>query len=154
MKVVLSNGNEFDLVSNVVEPDPSLIFISFASGDNTMEHILNVFTGNDTIKVKDNNVSLKVYIGFNKCKSVTLEPNQHIKTVFVCPECGADSEYGKTKCDSCNKEFDEDGPISKEIYGNVCTVICSKSNIEDISDRLKDLEETIENLVTASLAAE
>ena len=140
--VILSDGHEFELVSNGVSRYENDLEIKFQPGEFTVEQLIKMWNGNDTITVKDENVSLRVFRGFTVCNVVTIELDYFIDTQFVCPECDHKVDFSATTCDSCNAAFE--APKTKEVRGPVCTVKCSMPNL---NDRMSDAEDAIEDLI-------
>ena len=69
-KVVLSNGNEFDLVANAVTEGANRLSITFLPGEFTVEGLETVWTGNDLIKVMTGDTLIQNFKGFTFVKSI------------------------------------------------------------------------------------
>jgi hypothetical protein len=69
-KVVLSNGNEFDLVANAVTEGANSLSITFLPGEFTVEGLENVWAGNDLIKVVTGDTLIQNFKGFTYVKSI------------------------------------------------------------------------------------
>lgn len=69
-KVVLSNGNEFDLVANAVTEGANSLSITFLPGEFTVEGLETVWTGNDLIKVMTGDTLIQNFKGFTFVKSI------------------------------------------------------------------------------------
>lgn len=145
-KVVLSKGYEFELVPNAVSVSGEMISITFKPGDKTVEELLAIWEGNDTMTVKIDETSIQVHKNFTRCAAVTVTPNYLISTEYACPECDALVEPSATTCPECNATFE--APEMKEIRATVCTVKCS---IPDINDRMTDVEESVSDIISTIL---
>lgn len=145
-KVVLSRGYEFELVPNAVSTRNNVIYITFKPGEKTAEELLAIWEGNDTMSVKINDTSIKVYNNFTRCTGVTLIPSYLISNEYVCPECGTAVDPTATTCPSCNAAFE--APKMVEVRDTVCTVKCT---IPDINDRMTDVEESIGDIINTIL---
>ena len=145
-KVVLSKGYEFELVPNAVNVSGDVISVTFKPGDKTIEELLSIWEGNDTMTVKIDETDIQVHNNFTRCASVTVTPNYLVSTEYVCPECGAMVEPIATTCSQCNATFE--APKMIEIRATVCTVKCS---IPDINDRMTDVEDSVSDIISTIL---
>lgn len=146
-KVVLSKGYEFELIPNAVNANNSVITITFKPGDKTVEELLSIWSGNETMTVKIDDTSINVYTNYTKCASVTVTPNYLISTEYVCPACGAALEDpNATTCTVCDATFE--APAMNEIRGTVCTIKCM---VPDINDRMNDVEDSVDDLISSML---
>ena len=62
-KLVLANGNEFDLVVGGVSERPNYMEVTFFLGEHTAEEILKTFNGHHTLTVKRADTLNKVSAG-------------------------------------------------------------------------------------------
>lgn len=147
-KVVLSKGYEFELVPNAVSANSNVITITFKKpSDKTIEQLLGIWEGNDTLTVKIDETSINVYTNFTKCTSVTVTPNYLVSTEYKCPECGAMlADPNATTCTECDATFD--APTMTEVRDTVCTVKCM---VPDINDRMNDVEDSVDDLIGSML---
>lgn len=146
-KIVLSNGNEYELIPNAVHPaSTNVLMITFKPGDTTVEEMLAIWSDNDTLTVKVDDTSIQVYTGYTECKSVTLTPNYLIGVKYVCPMCGTEVAHDATTCPSCDAAFD--APTMEEIRANVCTV---KVGIQDTNTRLTNVEDSVDDIIDSIL---
>ena len=149
-KVILSNGPEFELVPDGLRHTSEGVFFTFILGEKTLDQILKDWTGNDTITVKMEDISIQMFENYTKCTKVNIIPDYLIKTIPVCPTCGLDVGPGEVKCphEECAAEF-PDGPDYRDIHDNVCTVCVNMANI---NDRMKDAENAIDCIIASSLS--
>lgn len=146
-KVVLSKGYEFELVPNAVNANSNTITITFKPGEYTVEQLLGIWSGNETMTVKIDDTSINVYSNYTKCASVTIVPNYLISTEYVCPACGAQlADPNATTCTECDATFD--APTMTEIRATVCTIKCM---VPDINDRMNDVEDSVDDLISSML---
>lgn len=148
-KVVLSKGYEFELIPNAVSVTGDVITVMFKPGDKTIEELLKIWAGNDTMSVKIDETSIQVHSGYTVCKDITVTPNYLISTEYACPKCGADIAPNATECTACSAVFAEgEAPVMKEVRGTVCTVKCS---IPDINARMTDVEDSVASIIDTIL---
>lgn len=145
-KVVLSKGYEFELIPNAVSVRGNDISITFKPGDKTIEQLMNIWEGNNTMTVKIDDASVQVHSNYTKFKAITITPNYLISTEYTCPECGEKVAPTDTTCPTCNAAFET--PNMTEVRDTVCTVKCS---IPDINDRMSDVEDSISDIISTIL---
>lgn len=145
-KLVLSNGNQFDIVAGGVSERGDTLSFTFILGDKTAEQILSIFTGANTMTVKNGDTSIKVYSGYTVCKEVTVRPDYYYDTEYHCPECDAKVAFDATVCPECQAEFE--APKSVVLTTTVCTVLCA---VPDINSRMTDVENTVSDVILTML---
>ena len=149
--VILSNGFEFECFESPYDHQSkatklgNVIEIKFMPGDHTVEELLDIWKGNELITITDNEDTYPIQ-KYTTCISITYTPEYVIGKKYVCPECGEPVESFATYCEKCEASF---GLCkSEDILDKICTVQLSLPNE---SDRLADLEATIENLIESML---
>lgn len=145
-KVVLSNGNEFELVPNATSTSGNILTVTFKPGTKTVEELLSIWEGNDAITVKVDDTSIQVYNNYTRCTAVTAIPDYLISIKHVCPECGVEVAADAKTCDACNAAFE--APTVTEERVKVCVV---KVSIPDINDRVADVEDSINDIINTVL---
>lgn len=145
-KVVLSNGQEFELVVNgVSEGNP--LSLSFLPQEYGVEQLMTIFSGNDTIKVVDTNgTSLHVFRNYTICNEMTRVNHYHDYDAYVCPVCKQEVPAESTVCPHCSAEYEH--PDTVEHYVDMCV---AKLTIPDINDRMDDAEDAIEDIIETIL---
>ena len=149
--VILSNGFEFECFDSPYDHQArttklgDVIEIKFKHGDHTIEELLDIWNGNELITIKDNEDIYPIQ-KYTVCISIKYTPKYVVGKRYVCPECGASVESFATYCEKCEASF---GLCkSEDILDKICTVQLSLPNE---SDRLSDLEATVENLIDSML---
>ena len=145
-KLVLANGNEFDLVVGGVSERSNYMELTFFLGEHTAEEILNIFNGNETMTVKSGDTLIKVYTGYSVCKEVTIKPDYFYDTEYHCPECDATVPFDTTVCPECQAEFESPTPV--ELRTTACTVKCY---VPDINSRVTDVENALDSIIFTML---
>ena len=145
-KVVLSKGYEFELVPGATSTRDNVIYVTFKPGEKTVEELLSIWEGNDTVSIKIDDTTIQVYKNFTRCTNISIIPNYFICNEYVCPECGTVVEPTATTCPSCNAAFE--APNMVEVRDTVCTVKCT---IPNINDRMADVEESIGDIINTIL---
>lgn len=145
-KVILSNGQEFDLVPGGIDATKKdCVTFTFVPGEHTVEQLMEMWANNSKITVKNGKVSMQTFENFTKCNYVSIIKDYKIDTVPVCPKCKMEVDFFATEC-KCGEKFE--GPTMKETRGTVCVV---RVHIPDINDRMTDAENAIEGLISSSL---
>lgn len=145
-KVVLSNGSEFELVPNATSTSGNVLTVTFKPGEKTVEELLSLWEGNDSISVKVDDTSIQVYSNYTHCAAVTIIPDYLVSTKYECPECSAEVAADATTCAACNATFE--APTLVEERVKVCTV---KVSIPDINDRMTDVEDSVNDIINTIL---
>lgn len=148
---ILSNGFEFECFDSPYDHQTrttkldNVIEFKVKPGDHTVEELLDIWNGNELITIKDNEDTYPIQ-KYTVCISIKYTPKYAIGKKYVCPECGESVESFATYCEKCEASF---GLCKSEyILDKICTVQLSLPNE---SDRLSDLEATIENLIDSML---
>ena len=145
-KVILSNGQEFELVVNGVSGGNPLS-ISFLPLEYTVEQLMTMFSGNEEITIVDTNgTTITKYRNYTICNEMTRVNHYHDVDIFVCPECKQEVPAESTVCPHCGAEYEH--PETEEHYVDMCI---AKLTMPDINDRMDDAEDAIEDIIDTIL---
>lgn len=125
-KIILSNSDlTFNHITQSANQYPEYISIVFESGDHTFEEIEEAFTGNDLIQIVDHDLDASIMNLINY-RDYTVVRGIHKDNGYVV---GEDEEFNL---------------IKESVY----IVDLEK---EDITTKIKNLEEAVQNLIITAL---
>ena len=147
-KVILENGQEFELVADGVNSKSGSVIFTILPGDMTVEQIAELFTGNEKVTVKDDGMFLQSFDNMIKCSSVKMQYDHFINMVPACPECWKVlDDPTLTQCPYCEATFEH--PDMVQNRGKVCFVEIA---LPDINDRVANVETAVQDISVTLLS--